>query len=212
MSNNMDEKYIRLNTVLKPPEKIEEKIIKLSQKIGQKEAAEFILDGRNFFPHFTLYSPEYPLSQVNEVIKKVESLASRLYPVEMKFIGLKSNQGFITLDFILTPPLKKMHETIVEILNPLRENHHKEKYDAPDYQMKLSEEQKNNIIKYGYADAMSLYQPHLSIIRLKDEKIAGEIIKNIVWPEKEFTIDTLAIYKMGEHGTCVELVAEFKLI
>lgn len=207
----MDNQYIRLNTVLKPPEYIAEKIIELSQSIGKKQPAEFILDGRNFFPHLTLYSPEYPLRQINEVIKKVESLTKQLNPVEMKFEGLKSNQGFIVLDFVLTPALKKMHETIVEALNPLRQGHHREKFDAPDYQMKMSVEQRDNIIKYGYPDAMNLYQPHLSVIRLKDEKVAKEIGKKIAWPAKEFIIDTLGVYKMGKHGTCIELVAEFKL-
>jgi len=211
MNNKMDTKYIRLNTVLKPPEKIAEKIIELSREIGQKEEAEFILDGQNYFPHLTLYSPEYPENRLNDVREKVKILAKKLSPVKMMHTGLRSGQGFIVLDFVLTPTIKKMHETIVKDLNPLREGHYRKKYDAPDYQMKMSEEQKNNITKYGYADAMSLYHPHLSIIRLKDEKVAWEICQNITWPEKEFIMDTLAVYKMGKHGTCTELAAEFKL-
>ncbi|MFH1366998.1 MAG: 2'-5' RNA ligase family protein [Patescibacteria group bacterium] len=206
-----EEKYIRLNTVLKPPQEIVEKVITLSQEIGKKHAAEFILDGRNFFPHLTLYSPEYPQNRLDDVMEKVNILAEEFPAVNMEYKGLRSGQGFIVLDFALTPAIKKMHETIVKILNPLREGHHKEKYDAPDYQMKMSDEQKNNIIKYGYPDAMGLYHPHLSIIRLKDEKIAREICQNLTWSEKEFTIDTLAVYKMGKHGTCTELEAEFKL-
>lgn len=205
------EKYIRLNTVLKPPEKIAEKIIALSQEIGKNQAAEFILDGRNFFPHLTLYSPEYPLNRLNDVVEKVKILAKQMPPIKMEYSGLRSGQGFIVLDFALTPAIKEMHETIVNVLNPLREDHHKEKYDAPDYQMRMSEEQKNNINKYGYADAISLYRPHLSVIRLKDEKIAREICQNISWREKGFIINTLAVYKMGKHGTCTELVAEFFL-
>ena len=58
---------------------------------------------------------------------------------------------------------------------------------------------------------MSLYFPHLTVIRLKDELLAKTISKEIRWDTPKFTADKIAIYKMGEHGTCRELVKEISL-
>jgi len=58
---------------------------------------------------------------------------------------------------------------------------------------------------------MELYQPHLTIIRLKDEKLAEEVAKKINWELKNFFISKLAIYTMSNNGTCVKLVDEFLL-
>lgn len=77
--------------------------------------------------------------------------------------------------------------------------------------MDFTPEQKENIKKYGYPDAMSLYFPHLTIIRLKDELLAKKISKDINWNISEFIVNKLAIYEMGEHGTCRKLVKEFLL-
>lgn len=53
--------------------------------------------------------------------------------------------------------------------------------------------------------------PHLTIIRLKDFDEADRVVKEIEWEISSFKSDTVAIYKMGEHGTYIELVKEFKL-
>ena len=60
-------------------------------------------------------------------------------------------------------------------------------------------------------NSMNLYFPHLTIIRLKDEPLAKTISEGIIWDIPEFTVEKIAIYKMGEHGTCRELVKEFSL-
>lgn len=40
------------------------------------------------------------------------------------------------------------------------------------------------------------------------EKVANEIS----WKIKNSKADTIAVYKIGEHGTCIELVNKFKLL
>jgi len=53
-------KFIRLNTVLKLPDKVAEKAVALSHEIVKNSKAVFVLDGIQFHPHITVYSPEYP--------------------------------------------------------------------------------------------------------------------------------------------------------
>ena len=115
------------------------------------------------------------------------------------------------MGFVSSPEIKRLHERIVKILNPLREGHLKGKYEAPAYRMKLSQEKKENIAKYGYPGAMTLYHPHLSIIRLEEEFSAEKVAETIKWNAVEFIVDKLVVYTMGENGTCNKLVREFAL-
>lgn len=205
----MEEKYIRINTVLQPSKETSQKIAVISQEIAKSQKAYFILDNKNYYPHITVYSPEYPEDKLGEIISKIEDLSQVLSKIELKFKGLITNQGYIGLDFDNSVELKKIHENIVQTLNPLRDNHLRDKYQDDDYKMKLSPEKIANIAKYGYPDAMELYHPHMTIIRLEDPIQAEEIAKSIDWHEN-IIIDKLALYKMGEHGTCTELIKEFK--
>jgi len=88
----------------------------------------------------------------------------------------------------------------------------REKYTQNNsYQMNFTNEQLSNIRKYGYPDAMSLYHPHLTLIRLKDEDIALEISETLKWNFIDIKVKEIAIFRMGEHGTCTEIVETFPL-
>ena len=204
-----EEKFIRLNVVIKPPAKIVEEIIKLSQSIADKYSHEFVLDGKNFYPHITVYSPLYPEKNLKKVVNKVGCFIDDFEVINLKIKKIKAGQAYIGVEFEYTDEIKKFHELIVKKLNPLREGNYKSEYDVSDYRMKISEEKKKNIAKYGYPNAMTLYRPHMTIIRLKNEAEAKKVASKINWKIKNFKTDAIAVYKMGEHGTCIELVKEF---
>lgn len=204
-------KYIRINAALKPPVDIAQKIITLSQDIAKEHKSYFVLDNKNYFPHFTVYSPEYPINRAQEIPARLKEIAKNQISFRMNFKEIGTNQGYIGLHFELTPEIKGFHVAIVEALNPLREGHLRDKYKANDYKMELSQEKLDNIDKYGYPSAMNLYHPHMTIIRLPDAKVAESLAQKIKWDEN-FIVDTLALYKMSDHGTCVEQIEEFKLL
>ena len=204
-------KFTRLNITFKLPENVAEKAIGLSREISKKNKAFFVLDGIQFYPHITIYSPEYPEKNLDEVLEKISEIVSNIEKVNLTLKEIGGGQGFISIKFDYTPELKKIHEEIVLKLNPLRDSHTMEKYTADDYKMKLTTEKQENIRKYGYPSSMSLYSVHLTIIRLEDELLAKTISEGIKWDIPEFTIDKIAVYKMGEHGTCRELVKDFSL-
>jgi len=205
------DKFIRLNTALKLPDKVAEETIALSCEIAKDNKAVFVLDGIRFHPHITVYSPEYPEKNLDNVLKNTEEIAKSTEKVKLIFEQIDTKQGFIVVGFVFSSEIKRLHERVVEILNPLRESYLKGKYEASDYRMKLSQEKKENIIKYGYPGAMALYNPHLSIIRLEDEFLAEKVAETIKWNAVEFVVDELAVYAMGENGTCKKLVREFAL-
>ena len=203
--------FLRLNIAFQPPKNIIEKAVGLSREINKDNEAFFVLDGIQFHPHITIYSPEYPEKNLDKVLEKIAGIARKTEKVNLILKGISSGQGFISVKFDYTPELKEIHEEIVLELNPLRGGHIREKYTADDYKMRLTSEQQENIKEYGYPDSMNLYSPHLTIIRLKDELLAKTISREMKWDISEFTVDKIAIYKMGEHGTCKRLVKEISL-
>lgn len=206
----MEKEFVRLNIAFIPPDDVASEVVKLSGDIGKKEESYFCVDNLNFYPHITIYSPEYPAYNLEKVLDAVAELSKKLAPIKFIFKSIKTGQGFVGVEFNYSEEIKNIHESIVEKLNPLREGHIREKYSA-SYQMEFSEEKKKNIQKYGYPNSMSLYHPHMSIARLKDEKDAEKIAGEVTWPIKEFMVDKIGIYRMGNHGTCIELTKEVEL-
>ncbi len=204
-------KFIRLNIAFKLPKNVAERAIALSRGISQNNEESFVLDSIQFHPHITIYSPEYPGKNLDKVLEKTAEIARNTEKVNLISKGISSGQGFISVKFDYTPELKKIHEEVVLKLNPLREEHLRKKYTADDYKMRFTSEQQKNIKEYGYPNSMSLYFPHLTVVRLKDELLAETISEEIRWDISEFIVDKIAIYKMGEHGTCRELVKEISL-
>ncbi|UCD04566.1 MAG: 2'-5' RNA ligase family protein [Candidatus Woesearchaeota archaeon] len=208
----VDLDYIRLNVAFKPPEEVIEKAINLSQEVSKNKEVFFILDGIQFHPHITIYSPKFPKSNLNKVLEIVEEIAKNTSRVEFQVKNIRVYKRFISVNFNYSLDVKSLHEEIVAKLNPLREGCIRKEYEeGSDYHMKFSSEQKENIKKYGYPESMNLYKPHLTIIRLKEESLAGEVVKSIKWDIPQFIVDKIAVYEMGEHGTCRALVKEFNL-
>lgn len=205
-----DQDYVRLNAILVIPEEIETAAIDLSKKLGDENEALFILGREQCQPHITVYSPEYPKSAQEEVVAVVKRVATPMEPIRLHVVGASSGQGYIGLQVSLTPEIKQLHENLVAQLNPLRGGRVRGTY-APDYHLKFSDEQIKNIEAYGYHNAMSLYHPHLTLIRLQNEQRAKEIAQTLEWPHQDVIVKAIAVYEMGEHGTCQKLVREFSL-
>lgn len=207
------DKFIRFNIAFKPPKNVIEEVIRISQEIGKNNDSFFILDGIQFNPHITIYAPKYRENDIDQILNNVKEITNKTKRVKFRFNKISESQGYLGIKFDYSPEIKNLHEKIIAKLNPLRENYmEKESFDGSDYNFIFNAEQKENIRKYGYPDAISLYSPHLTIARFKNESIAKIIINNVAWNIYDFTADKIATYKMGENGTCTELIKEFDLI
>jgi len=205
--------FIRLNTVLRSPPGVGEAITALSREIAETYDEYFILDAEQFFPHVTIYAPEYPSAKQSNVLSSVEAIALKTSRLTLGYVGTTSKQGYVGLRMKLTDEMRDLHIELVEKLNPLRGEQLRAAYreDAADYQMRFSDDQKGNIKKYGFPEAMSLYNPHMTVIRLKDEAEAKEVAERLSWIIDSFEFTQLGVYAMGDHGTCIEELAAFDL-
>jgi len=203
---------VRLNIALKPPDEISKKAILLSQEIAKAHKAIFTLDGKNFFPHITVYAPEFSTSNINKIYVGIEEVAKNTEKFQLFYKEIEAQyNGYIVVHFDLSPAMKNLHKKILSRINPLRQGHIRAKYLTAEYQNKISQAKKNGISKYGFPRVLTAYNPHLSIIRLEDEKKACEVAKNIKWEIEQITIEQIGLYKTGKQGTCTELIKQFNL-
>lgn len=205
----MDNDFIRINIAFTPSKEAVDLAMRLSSEISQKADAFYVLDEKNFYSHVTIYFLEIPAKNLDRMLLAIEELSKEMSSIKFKFTKIGGTLGWIGIEAELSQEIKNIHEKIVEFVNPLREDHLREKYLA-----KLDtfpEKEKNNLRLYGHPHVLDLYRPHLTIIRLKNEKDAEKIAEEIDWPLKEFMLDKIGIFKMGGHGTCRELIKEFNL-
>lgn len=203
--------FTRVNIAIKPPQEVIEEAIKISNQIGKETEPFFILDGINFFPHITIYSPEYPDNNLDQVYKTVNEITSSTDRFVTTFTSFNSHLGYIDIALEKTEQWEKLHEAVVNKLNPYRENHVREKYKSSEELSNYSEIQQKYILDFGYSEVFSAFRPHLTITRLKDEQVAKEVVDKLNLQVHSFQVKELAAYLMGSHGTCTKLIREFSL-
>lgn len=201
--------FTRINIAVKPPHEVVEQVIALSKDLGTHEESFFVLDGLHYFPHLTLYSPEYPEKNIADVLSSVEEIVSQTKSFTATVTFVNSHLGYIDLAIEKTAAWDMVHKTVVDRLNPYREGHIREKYTSKFEA--YSPKQQEYIQEYGYSEVFSTFRPHLTIIRLKDEERAEEVAKKLNFPLHSFQVTELAAYTMGDHGTCTGIIKEFSI-
>lgn len=201
----------RLNVVIKPNREVEEYAIKVSKKLAEKGNVLFVLDGIDYFPHLTMYSPDFPENSYGEMVRNLRGISAKYSVFKVKFTLFDSEDGYIGINIDNNELVKSLHADIVNTLNPLRKGILREKYQDPEYVEKLSENQQKNIATYGYPAVMDEFTPHLTLIRFDNGERAKEVAKTLVWEIKDLKVEELGIFEMGENGTCTKLVNNVKL-
>jgi 2'-5' RNA ligase len=207
----MSDGFIRINIAVRPTGEVYEKAIEVSQSLAKKSKAYFVLDGENYFPHLTIYPPEYPKKNLKKVLQLTEEVVGVFKPFASKFAGLNQQEGYIDIEVELVDEFKNLHNALIEKLNPLREGRLRSKYKTEESLSGLSKEARRNILDYGYPDLKGLYRPHLTLVRLEDKNAAEKLASEINWDIEELRVDTVAAFITSTHGTCTEVIEEFKL-
>lgn len=203
--------FTRIDVAIKPSSEVTSEALRLSKEINQKAGTYFVLDAINYFPHVTLYSAEYPDKNLNEIFKTVNTITTNTPPFTAAFTSSHTHRGYIDISIKKSQELKRLHEHLVNSLNPLRENHLREKYTSPTELANYSSQQQEYIQNYGYSEVLDGFRPHLTITRLKNENLAKVITQKLNFPPESFPVTTIAAYSMGSHGTCTKILKEFPL-
>ncbi len=203
-------KKISLNIAILPNEEIRNQSIALSNKLSSVVDSHFVLDGKNFHPHFTVYQAHYPASNLDKLRTAVREVAQSLTGLEITMSNYKiSHETFVFWSCDKTEELIHVQTEVIAIANPLREGlilpHLADMSD-------LSAEDKKDIRDYGSILIGPRYDPHITITRIKNPQDADKAVDVLGKSErKTFKPDSLVLALMGDHGTLIEVIEKVSL-
>jgi len=195
------------NIVICPPVKISKRAIAVSKKLKNRNAL-FVLDGKNYFPHITLYMTEFPLKNVVKVRKLLKQFAVKTKPFEISSSKYRQNtDGYIDVDYKKSKNINELQKKIIKLLNPLREGQMRQKDKARISEMTKAEQK--NLKLYGYRGVGAKFFPHLTFSKL--EKFDKSALSGVDKSNFSFRVDKIGFFYLGDYGTCRKLIEIFDL-
>jgi len=212
----MKSDFIRLDTAIIPSSDVEKKAIELSRFFSDQGETFFTLDKKDYLPHITLYSVEYPTENLQKIFNVLKDFASshKNFDIDLPELVMDDSEGFPGIEIRVkkTKQLDDFHREVIDVLNPLREGHLREKYKNPEYVKKFpakSRKLMSEILqKTGYARVLEVYKPHISIAAFSAEMKSGEV-KMSSYEATKMNVNRIGLFTMGEWGTCNKLLKEF---
>jgi len=207
----MGMKITPINIAFILPRSIIEAAVALSKKLSEKNDVHFTLDEKNHYTHISIYPTEIVDSPLKEVFSTIQRIANETKPFTTSYIGTNTGDRYLDFTMDKNESMQQLHENIIHKVNPFRKGYIREKYLKKEYQARKTKKALQYIKKYGRWFIMSLYRPHITFTRFKQEGVAEEVANTRVIPDDEFELDTIGIFKRGDHGTCNDLLESFKL-
>lgn len=198
--------YSRYNIVIIPPENIEDRSLEISSRFSND--GYFTLNQRDIFPHLSLY--HIPLGQdaINETKEIIQQTVQGIPYFDIQGKEYRCHlEGWVGIHYEKTMELTSIHERILEALKSVwcRE-FAREHSDIVGIKGK-------NVQKYGWVDAQSRFNPHITLSRLKKVHCESvmEILHEYPMTDWSFRVKQVGLYDLGEHGTCTKLLQTFDL-
>ena len=164
-------------------------------------------------PHLTLYQLAIPVDNVNSACDSLRRIAARHNPVNTTTSTLDLNHREkdsvpIAVEIMYeklsqqssTANLLGLQSSVVTTLNPLRNGHLIER--DPTRRLVSDMFLDNvNVIEFGWSEGIEHFNPHLTLGWVgPDSHIAEPKFKG----GSTHTFDTLTLFALGSHGTCVQ--------
>ncbi len=147
-------------------------------------------------PHITIYQAKFPIQSKESVIQALHKICSQHVPLMFKYLKPNIKNKFVGIALKKTKLINKLHEDVVQTLNPLRQGALKSVYVERRNEFSVSEQ--NMIDKRGYPYVFDEYIPHITLCLLAnidDTILASKSIIGI----QDFMVDKiqLIVYSNG---------------
>jgi len=198
---------IPCDIVLLPNEDLSKKSIHASELISNKYDVFSSLDNIKSFVHLSLYMTQLNLGSIDEIKKILSSIASDFKQIYSSANGYSVDLGYIDVEY---PRIDfvAIQSAVINAVNPLREG------------MRIKDEVRmkeasglilNNYKKYGYPSVGELLRPHITFTRLKS--FSSPNTNGILGDHSQFSgcFDRIGLFEMGDNGTCIRKIGEWKL-
>ncbi|MFZ2187107.1 MAG: 2'-5' RNA ligase family protein [Candidatus Moraniibacteriota bacterium] len=197
----------RYDIAIIPPSGIAEQAISMSREL-QRFGACFVLDGQTYRPHISLYHVPLAEKVLSTVISILEKIAAQTRPFSLEQDTYYPDQGvWIGVRYIADKAILDLHTTVIAATKEYRSEQDDIRY--LERWPELSPARRKNIEECGWSDAFAYYSPHISFTKL--ERPQTDVLIHLPHRDFSFLADHIGLYELGKHGTCAELVADFKL-
>ena len=193
-----------LNIVLLPSDAVKQQVITWSKALSNNFVTEFKLDNESFIPHMSVFSGVYPERNVYKLKQYISDLSAKQNQLTIylgQFVVMYDTFIFWNANKSVSLGLQVLHEVIAAGVNDLREGLIPE---ATRSLTSLNAEDQRLIDQYGGVNNGKNYFPHITLTRLKDPRDANQALQYLNSQkifENKFVADSLAVGRMGEHGT-----------
>ncbi len=195
------------NIVIYPPSNISKRAIAISRNL-KKNGGLFVLDGKKYFPHITIYMTEFPVKNIPKIRKILRGFATKTKSFRTTSLKYRQNEdGYIDVNYRKSKEIMELQKKIISLLNPLREGLLRPKDEAR--KSEFGKEQQRNIMRYGYRSVGKEFFPHLTFTKL--EKFDKPALSKIEKSNFSFDADKIGFFYLGDYGTCRKLIEIFDL-
>jgi 2'-5' RNA ligase len=197
------------NIVIIPSKEVSDTARVASKRMSEKYPTRFVLDETLHNPHITLYHIAFDTSVLETVKDKLRVIANSRNPfwLQEKQYRLVDTH-WVDMSYIEDEPIMKLHLDVLEAVAS---------YRVRDPGAEMTEEwsgmsalRQENLELYGWSEIRSLYRPHLTLTRLIEDE-TEESLRCLPDENFSFEVNTIALYELGEYGTCTSIVASYQL-
>lgn len=197
---------VTIDIVLLPDESMADRAIEVSELLSLKFNEKILLNKERCLPHISLAMGAIDESDLPEVSKILQEIASDLRAFELtadSYRGSKNSSGEVVSEFTVenTTELQSLHEMVMTKLKPFLT------YDVSvdmAFSPPVVEEITLSWIK-NYAEESSFenFRPHITVGFGKVDKVNTPV---------SFSVSTLALCHLGNYCTCRKVLFSTKLV
>jgi 2'-5' RNA ligase len=182
----------------------------------QNLGARFQLDEGRVHPHMSILMAQLRDDSLPAAVEALKTIAGTIPALRLAATRYDQDheQGFFEVQFERPAALVRLQEAVIDQIEPLRDGLRDQ--DPPGRWLRqwMSEAQgdaRSNLDRYGYDEIGTLFRPHVTFTRFSDPQ--AEVDRGKLPPPQKFSglFPILALFEMGEHGTCIRSVAEFTM-
>lgn len=196
------------NIVILPSVEITTQCIEWSQDISRQTTTKFILDGKTYHPHLTLYQSSFPEDHMSDILSVLHQTTKKLWSFEISFNLIDVYGDYVFYFAEKTPPLQSIHEQLVSVLNPIRDPMFSLPDDLKDAFPSFFAK---NIQTYGTALAMNDYLPHITLTRCLSIESAKNSSTTITSKKMTMHVNDIYLTNADHDGTCTKIIERISL-
>lgn len=193
--------------VLLPDAKTSIRLIGLSQDISHEKPCYFSLGDEVNIPHLSLYMLQLEDHDAPNVVSSLQRIADDTNALSLQALRFRTSCGYFEIEYTNTVEGRGLQVAVIDAANEYRVGI----LPSDEFIMAVASGDKlTNFESFGYAYVGKLFRPHITLTRFVNSNISDpENMPELKNYDSKFI--GLALCKLGDNGTCSEIVCSIRL-